>query len=70
LHSGVSSDAVAMGLLGPSELVLLDPQSSENDGEDIIITGRPLTGRTVYEDDYRTETTATGTGGGGTQSCE
>lgn len=68
LLSGASSEAVAIGLLSPSEVVLLDPQSTEGeqDEPDIIITGKlPSSGRTVASDSDGSGATggAGGTGG-------
>lgn len=40
LLSGASSEAVAAGLLGPGDIVLLDRESTEEEEEEIVITGR------------------------------
>lgn len=66
LLSGASSEASAAGLPGPSEIALMGRESNEEDGEDIIITGKlPSSGRTVASDSDGSGATggAGGTGG-------
>ncbi|HEX8467230.1 MAG TPA: hypothetical protein VF620_05455 [Allosphingosinicella sp.] len=56
LLSGSSNGALAAGTIGPSDDILLDgPSNADGESEDIVITGRPLTGRVVTN----------GSGGGG-----
>jgi hypothetical protein len=55
--------------IGPSGDILLDPRSNEEgESEDIVITGRPVTGRVVVKDDVgggTGEVTSDGGTGGG-----
>lgn len=67
LLSGASSDAVAAGMFGLSEVDLLDPQATEGDEEEqeIVITGTRSTKGRAYngEGDSGGSTGSGGTGG-------